>query len=281
MLTSGIPTREEYQRLETTPFHAELLKFSREFEQKCQVGSPSTRDYISKWVKDPFLQWSRRWEYVYVAQRLLQWAATQPTPLKVIDAGSGFTFFPYYLMQTNPGLEIECFDRDPTAGEALLEAAEILGVAPGFRIEDLEGLSLEDQTVDAVYSISVIEHTKDPRKVIDEIDRVLKPGGIFVCSFDISFETRSPMHVRHVEELVAHITRVFEPPSDWGPILFESLPADSSIVTTHWDDAAVKAGLPWRNPLLVWFYDVLRGRFRSTLYRPMTFCCGAFTKKRS
>ena len=281
MLSSGIPTRDDYKRLESTPFYAELLDFSRGFEEKCQVGSPSIRNYNSKWVKDPFLQWSRRWEYVYVAQRILPWAATRGKPLKLIDAGSGFTFFPYFLMQANPSLCIDCFDRDPIVGEALLEAAEILGVRPGFRIEDLEGLSLENQTVDAVYSVSVIEHTKNPRKVIDEINRVLKPGGIFVCSFDISFETHSPMHVHYVEELVAHITRVFDCPSDWQPISFESLPADKSIVTTHWDDRAVKAGLPWRNPLLVWLYDVLRGRFRTALYRPMTFCCGAFTKKLS
>ena len=87
------------------------------------------------------------------------------------------------------------------------------------------------------------------------------------------------MNVHRVEELVSQITRVFDVSPDWQHIDFESLPNDDRIVTTHWDHPAVKAGLPWRNPWLVWLYDVLRGRYRSTLYRPMTFCCGSFTKK--
>ena len=279
MLGSGVPTKEEYLRLQSEPFFDELLTHSQDFEQRCQAKSGSTKKYSSKWVRDPFLQWSRRWEYVYVAQRLLQWAITQPTPLKVIDAGSGFTFFPFYLLQTNPGLDVDCYDTDPTAGQALQEASGILGLSPGFHLEDLEGLRQNDNTADAVYSISVIEHTSNPRKVIDEINRILKPGGIFVCTFDISFEARSPMHVRHVEKLVAHIKNVFDPSADWSDIEFEALPTDERIVTTRWIAETKAPTLPWRYPLFVWLYDLLRGRPRPILYRPMTYCCGTFTKK--
>jgi SAM-dependent methyltransferase len=281
MLSSGIPTREKYLRLESEPIYGELLNFSREFERQCQIGQGSAKSYSNKWVADPFQQWSRRWEYVYVAQRLSEWVASRSGPLKVVDAGSGFTFFPFYLAQANTNLAIDCYDNDPTAGGALQEATDILGTGPAFKIEDLENLSQDEASVDAVYSVSVIEHTQNPRQVIDEINRVLKPGGIFVCTFDVSFEARSPMHVRHVEQLVDHINRVFDRSADWKPVPFESLPSDNNIVTTQWDSDVVKAGLPWRNPLLIWFYDMLRGRYRSTLHRPMTFCCQTITKKKS
>ena len=278
MLSSGVPTREEYTQLESEPFYADLMDYSRDFERRCQEDSKSARSYSSKWVKDPFLQWSRRWEYVYTAQRLSAWLANKSGPLAAVDAGSGFTFFPFYLLRTSAELGIECFDNDPTAGEALGDAAQVLGSGPGFQLEDLESLGQGDETIDVVYSVSVIEHTPHPEKVIDEVHRVLKRGGLFICTFDISFEQRSPMHVRRVEKLVEHITSMFECSSDWEPIVFDSLPSDNSIVSTLWDSEAVKAGLPWRNPALIWLYDLLRGRFRSTLYRPMTFCCGAFTK---
>jgi len=281
MLSSGIPTKKEYQRLQSEPFFQELLKYSRNFERWCQAKSKSTKNYSSKWVKDPFLQWSRRWEYVYVAQQVLRWATTQPTPLTVIDAGSGYTFFPFYLLQANPGLDVDCYDTDPTAGQALQEASEILGLSPGFRIEDLEGLQQDDNTADIVYSISVIEHTSNPYKVIDEINRILKPGGIFVCTFDISFEAGSPMHVRHVEKLLAHINNVLCPLSDWEHIEFGALPTDNRIVTTGWIAETKASTLPWRHPLLVWLYDLLRGRPRRTLYRPMTYFCGTFMKKQT
>jgi len=82
-----------------------------------------------------------------------------------------------------------------------------------------------------------------------------------------------------VEKLVAHIEQVFDCPAAEQAIDFEALPTNSGIVSTHWNAEAVKSGLPWRNPWLVWLYDMLRGRFRTTLYRPMTFCCLALTKK--
>ena len=104
------------------------------------------------------------------------------------------------------------------------EATDILGTGPAFKIEDLENLSQDEASVDAVYSVSVIEHTQNPRQVIDEINRVLKPGGIFVCTFDVSFEARSPMHVRHVEQLVDHINRVFDRSADWKPVPLSRCP---------------------------------------------------------
>lgn len=279
MLSSGIPTRTEYLQLESEPLYSELLEYSQIFEQRCQAAGGAVRRYRDKWVQNPFLQWSRRWEYVYVAQRLLEWAAGRSGPLKVVDAGSGFTFFPFYLTQSSAAVEVDCYDNDPTAGAALREAAGSLGEALEFRIEDLENLSVENESVDAVYSVSVIEHTRNPRKVIDEVNRVLKPGGLFVCTFDLSFEHQSPMHVRHVEKLVEHICEVFLVSSDWPSVSFASLPTDQTIVTTGWDADVIKAGLPWRNPILVWFYDMLRGRFRNTLRRPLTFCCQTLTKK--
>jgi SAM-dependent methyltransferase len=279
MLSSGVPTREEYLRLEKEPLYRGLLESSREFERKCQVGSRSAANYSKRWVTNPFQQWSRRWEYVYVAQRLSEWLADRSGPHRVVDAGSGFTFFPFYLMEAHDSLSIDCFDFDPVAGEALEEASEMLGQGPGFYIEDLEGLSQADESVDAVYSVSVIEHTPNPRAVIDEVNRVLRPGGLFVCTFDISFESRSPMYTRRVERLVKHIEDVFDLPDDWRPIDFDALPADESIVTTRWNAEAVASGLPWRRPRLVWLYDMLRGRFRAELYRPMTFCCLTLLRK--
>lgn len=279
MLPSGIPKREEYLRLETEPLFDDLLAFSRDFEQRCQAETGSVRAYQKKWVQDPFTQWSRRWEYVYTAQRLLDWAAGKEGPLKVIDAGSGFTFFPFYLLQAHSGLEIDCFDADPTAGDALQNAAGLFAAGPGFYLEDLENLSQDDETYDAVYSVSVIEHTRNPQKVVDEINRVLKPGGVFVCTFDVSFESRSPMYTHHVEKLVDHIVSTFDVSSALEPISFGALRENPRIVTTQWDADAIRKGLPWRQPLLVWAYDALRGRFRKNLYRPMTFCCLTVTRK--
>lgn len=278
MLSSGIPTIAEYNTLGAEPFYRELHRHSRKFAEQAQAAGASAKSYSRKWVEDPFLQWSRRWEYVYTAQRLLGWAPTQPSPIKVIDAGSGFTFFPFYLVQTNPGLDLDCYDNDPVAGAAVQAVGEAIGMAPGFREEDLESLRTGDASINAVYSVSVIEHTRNPRKVIDEICRVLRPGGLFVCTFDVSFEERSPMHWSRVAGLVSHAADIFEVSEDWKTIDLEQLVSSPEIVTTSWVAATGAAALPWKQPRLVWLYDLLRGRPRSMLYRPMTFCCATFTK---
>lgn len=51
-----------------------------------------------------------------------------------------------------------------------------------LRIADLEneGLPFEDEFFDVVYSKSVIEHFYYPEKLVQEIRRVLKPGGLMI-----------------------------------------------------------------------------------------------------
>ena len=38
----------------------------------------------TRWASQPMLQWSRRWEYPYVFQRLEEFARNQAEPLKVL-----------------------------------------------------------------------------------------------------------------------------------------------------------------------------------------------------
>jgi SAM-dependent methyltransferase len=50
---------------------------------------------------------------------------------------------------------------------------------------DASAMSFEDATFDAVYSRAVFEHLPDPRRVLCEIRRVLKPGGAVVILFHL------------------------------------------------------------------------------------------------
>ncbi len=278
MLSSGIPRISEYQELDKEADFKRLLDYSRRFRAEVEARDVFSRFYSIKWVADPFLQWSRRWEYVYVLQRLENWWEHNPHALDIADAGSGFTFFPFYLQRQRPDARIRCIDADPTAGRAIDEAVRVLGNGPSFSLEDLEKLNQVSGSLDAVFSVSVIEHTGNPKQVVEEIHRVLKPGGMFVCTFDVSFETGSPMHVKQVERLVNRLHNLFDRQDDEDISITDSVERSNRITTT-WISRAYPDRLPWRNPRLVWLYDALRGRFRSTLYRPMTFYCGTFIKK--
>ena len=55
----------------------------------------------------------------------------------------------------------------------------------GFRNESLENQTFPDEIFDIVVTLDVFEHVYEPGKMIKEIYRTLKPGGLYVCTFPI------------------------------------------------------------------------------------------------
>jgi SAM-dependent methyltransferase len=51
------------------------------------------------------------------------------------------------------------------------------GLAGDFRVADGEHLPFADATFDLVYAHGVVQYTPDPKRLVDECRRVLKPGG--------------------------------------------------------------------------------------------------------
>jgi len=78
----------------------------------------------------------------------------------ILDCGAGLPFQNY---RNVINFEIEKFTN-----------TDVIGVG--------EELPFGDETFDAVFSFSVLEHVKDPFKCAAEIKRVLKPNGILYCS---------------------------------------------------------------------------------------------------
>lgn len=48
---------------------------------------------------------------------------------------------------------------------------------------DIVALPFNDESVDMILNIAVLEHVPNPEKVVDEIFRILKPGGTIYCFF--------------------------------------------------------------------------------------------------
>lgn len=83
-----------------------------------------------------------------------------------------------------------------------------------FLVGDLTALPLPDASVDAVVNLQVIEHLPDSGRFLDEVARVLVPGGRFWCATPnrLTFTPGSdvpvnPFHVREFapEELLAEL----------------------------------------------------------------------------
>jgi ubiquinone/menaquinone biosynthesis C-methylase UbiE len=60
-----------------------------------------------------------------------------------------------------------------------------LGVDVQWEFVDSEKIPLPSASADVVTSFSVVEHQPDKKAAVDEIVRILKPGGMLAISFDI------------------------------------------------------------------------------------------------
>jgi len=75
------------------------------------------------------------------------------------------------------GADYTGVDLTDTALEATRRHFEVQGLTGSFGCEDAESLSFPDESFDWVYSHGVLHHTPNTRRAIDEVWRVLKPGG--------------------------------------------------------------------------------------------------------
>jgi ubiquinone/menaquinone biosynthesis C-methylase UbiE len=68
-------------------------------------------------------------------------------------------------------------DLTPRAIEHTKKRLALYGLESNIRVGDAENLSFEDNSFDIVYSWGVLHHSPDTPKAIDEVYRILRPGG--------------------------------------------------------------------------------------------------------
>lgn len=112
------------------------------------------------------------------------------------------------------------------------DSTDVLGVA--------ERLPFKDDSFDAVLSLSVLEHVKDPFQAARELMRVLKPGGELMCVAPFL----QPLHgyPHHYYNMTAQGLRsLFEPLAD---VRVEVYGALRPLWSLHWLLGRYLAGLP-------------------------------------
>jgi sarcosine/dimethylglycine N-methyltransferase len=99
----------------------------------------------------------------------------------VLDIGAGYGGAARRLVERF-GCKVICLNLSEAENERNRDMNKEAGVDDRIQVIDgsFEDIPLDDASVDAVWSQDAILHSGNRRKVLEEVNRVLKPGGLFV-----------------------------------------------------------------------------------------------------
>ncbi|HEX7118728.1 MAG TPA: class I SAM-dependent methyltransferase [Longimicrobiales bacterium] len=261
MLTDGYPRLDLYDEVPTDRLFREMRAFADRFQD---ANRDALTYYSKRWVANPLHHWSRRWEYLWVTERFASLARERDgAALRVLDAGSGLTFFAHWLAHEFPTLRIECCDRDPRAAAAATRLVPPAATSVSYSTQDLAALTFENGSFDAVACVSVLEHTGRHEEIVEEFARILRPDGRLVLTIDISLDGRWQIPVDRARALLGALDRRFEPAADYDAQIgtFDR----ERMLTTEHARRTDPSLLPWRYPSV---RDAWEKRNPALLLRP-------------
>jgi SAM-dependent methyltransferase len=188
----------------------------------------------SIWSRDPIPE-------VYASfaapdKTVVEWADRLPRGAFIFDLGCGAGRHVTYLGQR--GFRVAGSDIAPSGIRRAAAACNELGIAFDGRVCDMTQSPWPDATFDAALSTATIHHARraDIQRAIDEVWRVLKPGGRFLVNF-LSTATADYAYLRG--EVAAGNIREVEPDTflDERP---ESEDGDGFLPHHFCDEAGVR-----------------------------------------
>ena len=264
-LPDGTPHQDDYVILQCSADFKGMESFSETFLERNRAALAG---YSAKWVTNPLRQWSRQWEYPYVLGKVGEVAQGRPGRARILDAGSGATFLPYYIEHCFKGTTVACCDTDHTLADVFSSLNENMNAKVEFSTADVRALPYEDNSFDLVYCVSVLEHTDDYETILNELSRVSN-GGRMSFTFDVSLDGTRDMRIENLDRLLRLLAVDFEKP-DLHRKVHHSL-SRPGIVTTR---TVAPELLPWRGPALLHRIKSSFANRRLVQWPPlMTVCC--------
>ena len=137
--------------------------------------------------------------YPALAETLTDWLQDKPTDarFRLVDVGAGFgrTFLYVQAAGIADRFDMIGIDIDPGRHDDVY-ADNPWDIRQGDAQQELD---FATDSLDVVVCEQLLEHLPDPQKLIREVRRVLKPGGLFVCGVPIFPEPVAKLRRWHVK----------------------------------------------------------------------------------
>ncbi|KAL7561363.1 hypothetical protein ACA910_001467 [Epithemia clementina (nom. ined.)] len=182
-------------------------------------------------------------------------------PLKVLDVGCGFGGTSRYLAKNlGPKAHVTGITLSPNQAQKGAELAQEQGVGDRtkFLVMDALKMTFEDNTFDIVWACESGEHMPDKKKYIEQMMRVLKPGGTFVmacwCERDETpgqpFTKRDRRDLQYLYEEWSH--PYFISISKFQELIEQTGVMSTPVTTANWVKETIAS---WRHSILVGIID--------------------------
>jgi ubiquinone/menaquinone biosynthesis C-methylase UbiE len=142
-----------------------------------------------EWVsRTPQMRWIRHF--------VISQAALLKDHGEAVDLGCGAGQLVMEMARKAPGLHMTGIDLSEKMLADARQSAQRVGLEDrvDFRLGNVEEIPFPDQSLDLVISTASLHHWTDPVKVLNEIDRVLKPGGAYYV-FDLRRDMALPFYL--------------------------------------------------------------------------------------
>lgn len=116
--------------------------------------------------------------------KMLEWSECPPEPARVLDVGCGIGGTSRHLAKSlGPNSKVQGITLSPNQVKRATElAAEQNLPNASFRVMNALAMDFPDDTFDLVWACESGEHMPDKKKYVEEMVRVLKPGGRLVIA---------------------------------------------------------------------------------------------------
>lgn len=195
-----------------------------------------------------------RWPQFGLLRRLIVGELKRYHPEGIlVDVGCGPGYLITAIARALPHLSIIGMDIAEEMVQKATKNLSSLGLDEkvGFRQGDIQRFPFEDNSLDFVVSTLSLHHWSKPKQAIQEINRVLKPGGQFLI-FDLRRDNRRIFYwlIRFAQTFIlpAAMKRINEPTNSllasYTPTELEAL-----LPLTSFKQWRIKPGLAW---VFVW-----------------------------